>query len=316
MFNSSPGINIDNSDILTEFYEKMRTHQEKKKYGEFYTPLSVVKYILDGVGYNSNSEIDTKKLIDISCGSGSFIIQAIRELIKSSLKIYNKKRVSDLTIEEAKNLISIVDRNISGIDINPVSCILCQINIYFTLFEILKLITSFEPDYCLPWFNIKNFNALLMSRDKTYDFVVGNPPYLFIRDIPSDHRSIIETYRFETNEGQYDYYQIFIELGIKILKQGGKLGYIVPDSLLALSNRSILRKFIYNKTKIREIYYIGPKFSEPIVSNIIIILEKEDKISERKNNLIKLKYANQLEKILLQNNIENWDYKFLIHLSA
>ncbi|MFX0020726.1 MAG: Eco57I restriction-modification methylase domain-containing protein [Candidatus Hermodarchaeota archaeon] len=313
--NSSSGELIENSDVLISVYEQLRNHQEKKKYGEFYTPISVVKYILDGIGYNSHEQIETKKIMDISCGSGSFIIQAVRELIKRSLKTYSRKKISELTVEEAKEIISTIKANIFGIDINPIACILCQTNIYFTLFGILKHILSFEPDYHLPWFNIRNFNALKLKSEQKYDFVVGNPPYLFIRDIPSDQRSIIEMSKFDTNDGQYDYYQIFIELGIKILKQKGMLGYIVPDSLLALSNRSILRKFIYDNTKIREIYHTGPKFSDPIVSNIIIILEKEHKISERKNNLIKLKLADEPEENLPQNVIENWNYKFLIHLN-
>ena len=304
-----------NFDVFSKIYEKTRNHKEKKKLGEFYTPSPVVKYILDAVDYNYLKQIETKKLIDISCGSGSFIIQAIRILIERCLRIYKREIISELTVEEAKGIISIVKKSIFGIDINPIACILCQINIHFTLFELLNLILSFEPNYHLPWFNIKNFNTLMIDSEKKYDYVVGNPPYLFIRDIPLDQRQIIETSNFETNDGQYDYYQIFMELGIKILKKGGMLGYIVPDSLLALSNRSILRKYIYNSTKIKEIYHTGPKFSDPVVSNIIIILEKEDDISERKSNYIKLKVLNQHEESIPQNIIEKWNYKFLIHLN-
>ena len=72
---------------------------------------------------------------------------------------------------------------------------------------------------------------------------------------------------------------------------------------------------IYDTTKIKEIYHTGPKFIDPIVSNIILILEKEDNISERKKNLIKLKLSNQAEEILPQEILENWSYKFLIHLN-
>ncbi|MFX1548989.1 MAG: Eco57I restriction-modification methylase domain-containing protein [Promethearchaeota archaeon] len=304
-----------NLDVFSKIYEKMRNHNEKKKFGEFYTPTPIVKYILDAVDYNRFNQVEVKRLIDISCGSGSFIIQAIGVLIKNFLKFYNRDDISNLTIEEAKIIISTVKNNISGIDINPIACILCQINIHYTLFEILNLILTFEPKYSLPFFDIRNFNALRIKSEKKYDCVVGNPPYLFIRDIPLDQRQIIETSNFVTNEGQYDYYQIFTELGIRILKNGGMLGYIVPDSLLALSNRSILRKYIYNQTKIKEIYHTGPKFSELVVSNIIIILEKESNASERKNNQIKFKLSNQYEETITQKTIENWSYKFLIHLN-
>ena len=119
----------------------------------------MVKYILDAVDYSLLNNIEKKKLIDISCGSGSFIIQAIRILIKRFLKIYKRERISELSVDEAKDIVSTVKENIIGIDINQIACILCQINIHYTLFEILDLIISFEPDYHLPWFNIKNFNA-------------------------------------------------------------------------------------------------------------------------------------------------------------
>ena len=51
------------------------------------------------------------------------------------------------------------------------------------------------------------------------------------------------------------------------------------------------------------------------MSNIIIILEKEKHVSERRTNQIKLKLSNQHEETILQDLIEKWDYKFLIYLN-
>ncbi len=304
-----------NDDDIISLYENVRNHKEKKKFGEFYTPIAIVNYILDSVGYTYFREIETKKVIDISCGSGSFIIQAIRRLINRWLQIYNRKRISELTIEEAKTVISSIKNNIYGVDISRIACILCQVNIHYVLFEILKVIQESNPNYQLPFFNIFNHDSLNIGKTEKYDYVVGNPPYLFIRDIPRNQRKILENRSFETITGQYDYYQIFMELGLKILNDGGLLGYIVPDSLLALSYRSIIREYIYNTSKIKEIYYIGPKFDDPIVSNIIIILEKENNALEREKNQFKIKISNQHERFVPQKNIENWGYKFLIHLN-
>jgi len=148
--------------------------------------------------------------------------------------------------------------------------------------------------------------------------VVGNPPYLFIRSIPKDYRKLIENFSLETNKGQYDLYQLFIEIGIKILKESGKLGYIVPDSLLVLSNRKLLREYILNYTKINEICVVGLGFKEPVVSNIIIALQKEAIEERRLKNKIIIKKAlkyDQMEYFLKQDNIEKWDFKFLIHLT-
>jgi len=311
LFNSP----YQNNDIFGKIYERSVNHEERKILGEFYTPLPVVDYILDSIGYNAELNVEDKKIIDISCGSGSFIIQVIRIFIRCFMRIHNRSAVTDFTVEEAKKLILTVNENIFGVDINPIACILCQLNIQFVLFEIFKFIRNSDKNYRLPDFNVKVINALKLVNTEKYDYIVGNPPYLFIRDIPNEQRKIIEEGDFETNDGQYDYYQIFIELGIKLLKDHGKLGYIVPDSILALSNRSIIRKYIYNTTKIKEIYYTGPKFDEPVVSNIILILEKESDNLEREKNNIKIKLSDKQEKQIVQESLKNWDYKFLIHLT-
>lgn len=304
-----------NYDIFGSLYENTLNHEEKKKLGEFYTPTSVVNYILDAVDYNNFNEIETKKIIDISCGSGSFLIQIIRRFIYKYLEIYKRKKISELTVEQAKSIVFHIKYNIYGIDINRIACILCQINIHFVLFEVFKVIRKSDKNYQLPLFNIKNCNTLNLKKSEQFDIVFGNPPYIFHRDIPNDQRKIIENNDFNTCSGQYDYYQIFIEIGINILKIGGLLGYIVPDSLLALSNRSSIRKYIYNTTKIKEIYHTGAKFNNLIVSNIILILQKEDSAFVRKENQIKITSSNQQEKVIQQNTLKNWDFKFLIHLN-
>ena len=302
-------------DIFGDIYEKTLIHEEKKKLGEFYTPFSVVNYILDAIGYKNYIIDESKKIIDISCGSGSFLIESVRRLIIKLLTKYKRKRISELTVKEAKSIIDHVKNNIYGMDIKGVACILCQINIHFSLFQIYKHIKTSDLNFHLPQFYIKYSNALLMDKLETYDFVVGNPPYLFIRDIPDESKDIIEKGDFQTNDGQYDYFQIFIELGINILKNGGFLGYIVPDSLLALTNRSVIREFIYNKSRIKQIYHSGPKFDDPVVSNILIILQKENNEMYRKKNQIKIISSDLKEKLIQQESLEKWDYKFLIHLN-
>ena len=254
-----------NYEFLGKFYEEFLNPEERKGLGQFYTPKSIVSYILKAVGYRVTNKIDNKKLIDLSCGVGNFVLQAIRILILKYLEIYKRKEIQDLLLVEAKFIIYRIAKLIYGIDINPIACILCQINIHYLLFDIFKLIRNEEDDYHLPLFNIKSFDAMTIDKFEQFDIIVGNPPYLFIRDILPDQRQIIKKMKFKTGQGQYDYFQIFIELGIKLLKNQGLLGYIVPDSLLALSNRSIVRKYIYDTTKIKEIYHSGPQFEDPVV---------------------------------------------------
>jgi len=304
-------------DIIGFIYENTKNRDERKALGEFYTPNSVVIYILDAIGYKAEFKIEGKDIIDISCGSGSFISQIVKRLVLRFLVSHNINSIADLSIQDAKQVINNVMENVFGIDINPIACVLCQISMRFALFEIYKVINNEDEKYQFPLFNIQCKNALDILEDRKFDYIVGNPPYIFIRDIPEEQKLIIENGNFDTNTGQYDYYQIFIEIGIRLLKNNGLFGYIIPDSLLALSNRKILRKYIYHNTKIKEIYHIGPKFDDPIVSNIILILQKEEELQIREENLIDIKLATSKQsqpKKIRQKLIEKWNYAFLILL--
>ncbi|TES96032.1 MAG: hypothetical protein E3J90_08735 [Promethearchaeota archaeon] len=304
-------------DSIAKYYEKIVPHSQRKTTGEFFTPIQIVDYILKSVGYTDQHDIQDKKLIDLSCGSGSFIIRAVNILTKRLITHTNSKENSELFPIQAEQIINRVKDNIYGIDINPIVCILCQINIYFTLFSLIKIIIKNNKAYDVPEFNIFNKDTLQLNFNNKYDYVVGNPPYLFIRSIPKDYRKHIEHLSLETNIGQYDLYQLFIEIGIKILKESGKLGYIVPDSLLALSNRKLLREYILNYTKINEICVVGSGFKDPVVSNIIMFLQKEAIGEQRLKNKITIKKAlnDQMVYFLQQDNMVKWDFKFLIHLT-
>jgi len=70
-----------NYNSLGKIYENNLPQGERKTLGEFYTPKFVVDYILEAVGYRESENIQNKKIIDISCGSGSFIISAVACLI-------------------------------------------------------------------------------------------------------------------------------------------------------------------------------------------------------------------------------------------
>ncbi len=303
----------NNLDNVAYLYEQEVSYNQRKKLGEIYTPCEIVNEILDGVGFCDNNCDGSKSIIDISCGAGSFLVQVVKRIIN-----YRNKYSKNLNLARLKDLVDLIKLKVFGIDINPVACIICQINILYALFEILEKILNKDSTYQIPVFHIENKNIFTYSFNQKYDFIVGNPPYLFIREIPQDQKELIESRDFETSQGQYDYYQLFIEIGIKLLKSKGSLGFIVPDSILALSNRHFIRKYIYDHTLIREISYLGPQFEEPVVSNIILILQKESDAKERENHLIEIKLRRNSTTVtnsILQKYFREWNYKFLINLN-
>ncbi|MHA1749926.1 MAG: N-6 DNA methylase, partial [Promethearchaeota archaeon] len=99
-------INSSNIDLIGNIYEKTVDFEYRKNLGEFYTPKTVIKHILESIGYTSQKVIRNKKLIDISCGAGSFLIESIK-ILKYYLLLSNEYlEIENISTEIAKKIIS------------------------------------------------------------------------------------------------------------------------------------------------------------------------------------------------------------------
>ena len=103
-----------NEDLLKELYEHMVDPAEREWLGEFYTPDWLADVTLEEAGFS----IDTR-MLDPSCGSGTFIFAAIRRL-----------RLGGLTGNE---LVMKAVTNIAGLDIHPLAVTVSRANFILAL---------------------------------------------------------------------------------------------------------------------------------------------------------------------------------------
>lgn len=180
-------------ELLSEIYENFLSEldeKNKKDSGTFYTPPSLVELILneklpiqkDKTNYNI-------KTLDPSCGSGIFLVQSFKRLVKRYENKYQKK-LTDFDI-----LVKILKDNIFGIEIEPKSIKVAAFSLYLALLDNLDPKTGWwngnikfpylinDPDDLT--LNEQGYN--LFKRDTISDFeisklqnfqlVVGNPPF-------------------------------------------------------------------------------------------------------------------------------------------
>ena len=71
------------STILGKDYEKSMNRSERKERGSFYTPYFIVEYIVENTLSNLNVRLNPfVKILDPSCGSGYFLLEAYHILMK------------------------------------------------------------------------------------------------------------------------------------------------------------------------------------------------------------------------------------------
>ena len=142
-----------------------------------------------------------------------------------------------------------------------------------------------------------------------YDKVIGNPPYGGWLD--KEQREILKK---KYNLYSKETYSLFLSRCISLLKNGGTLSFIIPDTYLYLHRHTALRKYLLLNTKIKEILIFPSKFFPGVkfgYSNLsIITLEKAENSENLENNvriITGLKSEESIREITNNKNIENMD---------
>ena len=196
-----------------------------KDNGRIYTPIQIVKMMLDYCGYISNTYIQKKHVIDPSCGDGQILSEVVKRYIESYMTIdglgFNIYKIQT----ELKEYIH-------GIEIDEIECKKCRDN----LNNILKTYHISPIDW-----DIKCGNSLTFSDfDKNMDYVIGNPPYVRMKNIKksndlNDDYIILKSYTF-SSKGMSDLYLAFYEYGLRLLNDNGVLCYIAPSAWINSSS--------------------------------------------------------------------------------
>lgn len=92
--------------------------------------------------------------------------------------------------------------------------------------------------------------------DAGFDAVVGNPPYVRIQELGRDVAAHCRA-RYATAHGSFDAYVPFIERGLTLLRDEGRLGFIVPNTFLKLDYGRRLRARLSHDRAVETIVDFG-----------------------------------------------------------
>ena len=214
-------------DLFHELYQELIFSVTRHKIGEFYTPHNLVKKMV-----KEQYEFGLK-VLDPSCGSGSFLIEVIIEILNSNKPV---------------SLKSIAINNVHGFDINPLATLTAKINIFLLFLDNFDLGIDMIPNIKVYLFDSlrpeKFEDALLFDLKELYqsfDLILGNPPWLTYKDLTSrDYQETLRELAEELGIKPTSQYITHIELASvffyaiphKFLKIGGKIFFVITKSVL------------------------------------------------------------------------------------
>ncbi len=267
-------------DVLTGIYDRFMSGSKRKRMGEYFTPPSVARYMIDRLNITADH-----KVFDPSCGSGTFPIEVFEkvagELIANGFGSY----------QLAEKALS----NIAGNDLNPFSAMLTQIQL---LWHLLPLKDELKANG-FPHIRISEKHNSLLPTDigglsfdaghdlfsvinsDQYDFVIGNPPY--VRPERSD-QELTNTQAAYYNQDISVDKNLFTLFTYRALKSwckpegNGKLAFVIPLSICDNNtNQSLRDLFMAGKrwriTEIVDMEAISDHVFDASVNPIIFIAD-------------------------------------------
>jgi hypothetical protein len=223
------------------------------------------------------------KILDPACGSGAFLNQALEFLIREHTLI------RDLLLPYEDLMIgyeiekSILEHNLYGVDINEDAVEIARLSLWLrTAHKGRELINLGAK--------IKCGNSLISDRSVAenafvwedefpevfaqggFDVVIGNPPYG--AQLSEDHKKYLKE-NYSIAEYNFDTYNFFFELSIKLLKENGYLGFITPNTFLVVENGVLLRDLIFKQNRIIELFESFDVFPDAVIEPITSIIQKQ-----------------------------------------
>jgi adenine-specific DNA-methyltransferase len=147
-----------------------------------------------------------------------------------------------------------------------------------------------------------NQNFLDFKADVRYDYVIGNPPYVKVQNLPVETRQRLRKEYPDLLGGNTNLYVYFILKCLDLLKDDGTLVFICPNGFLYSKSLVAFRNFLFSNKLVKVLVDFGDKqiFDDVSTYTCILVLTKRPKTSYLYGNdigditrLVSRKYTQQ-----------------------
>ena len=232
--------NID-YDFKSKLFETfLKESISKKNWGQYFTPLKVVRAIVNMVELSPGM-----KICDPACGVGKFLLEPILHDLHRFYVVNDDKLEPQITLAG-------FDKGFDKDEQKTI--ILAKANMLIYMSGLIKehpgltkeFAKLFNDTFLLQTNSI--LGTLARPEKEQYDLILTNPPYVMsgssnLKEEIAKQAELKEYFNISAMgiEG------LFMEWIVRALKPGGKAFIVVPDGIMNRSNDKKLRKFILDE---------------------------------------------------------------------
>jgi len=242
-------------------FQKFLSHHEKDGRGQFFTPEPVIDFCVEMMQPKPHETI-----IDPACGSGGFLMSALK---------YLQRNNNDLNTSES------VSNHLFGLDINKSIARIAKMKL---------LLESNGKTNVLCTNSLEDLDSikLSVSQKDGFDIVLTNPPFGAKITNTSTLSKFDLGHKWSNFDKEYHKTKVvypnqnaeilFIERCIQLLKEGGRMAIVLPNGNFENPSLEYLRYYIKLKAKILAIVNLPQETFIPFgtgVKTSLLFLEKD-----------------------------------------
>ncbi len=254
----------DDGDLLGEFFEGIVRSGFKQSKGQFFTHPYIVKFCIYAlkidlmVEEKVRSDNTLPSIVDPSCGSGTFLIEAMKTVTRvlrspalvSSVHKRARQLIASWTPPLKENIWA--RDYIYGIETSPDLALATKVNMVlhgdgninilvkdglldFSRYDIQKKVSSLAQKVTKKGF------PYTCPVNEQFDVILSNPP--FSVDLDTQTKRGLTT-RFEyANKRNSE--NLFVERWYQLLKPGGRLAVVLPEAVFDTKENDYIRLFLF-----------------------------------------------------------------------
>ncbi|MCH7688980.1 MAG: N-6 DNA methylase [Planctomycetes bacterium] len=276
----------------------VKTQTRRRELGSYYTPRFIVQRMLcDNLqplfDERSCRETQPIRILDPACGDGAFLLEAFDLL---------KQQYAACAAASSVSALQIVKQHLFGVDIDYVAVeklhrlLLKRINPSRPHVKTAQQVLSANihcsdalsgadfsaNDVQTPDRAALNWKATFpnIAAEGGFDLIIGNPPYRRELDAKELFEQLAATpFGRKWRQARMDYWYYFLHRGLDLLKDNGRLSFIVNSYWTASTGAEKLIRRLEQETTLEEILLLGntPIFADVSGRHLVMRLQKGKK---------------------------------------
>jgi len=313
---------INKYDVIGDFFEGIVRGEFKQTKGQYLTHPHIIDFIIRALRIEDlsidliNEEKSLPFIIDPACGSGAFLIHSMKLITSHILDNMDKIRKSQAVQEFLLSAVPEYRRNawahdyVYGVEIHGDLAAATKVNMVghgdgSANIDAKDSLLDFE---CFTKARLqikKNSSVYPMPVNEQFDVVISNPPFSVTVDrdtakkFPACYKQGEKILRKlkKSNELEVATELLFIERWYQLLKPGGRLGVVLPESIFDTASNMRIRLFLFQHFHIKAIISLPTLAFAPYTQTKtnLLFAQKKTEAQVKKWNDLWEKYSKEYE---------------------